>query len=39
MTGPAVADTWDTRYAGSDYYFGTAPNAFLVARKNEPEAR
>jgi SAM-dependent methyltransferase len=24
------AHTWDTRFAGSDYFFGTEPNAFLV---------
>ncbi|HUO13015.1 MAG TPA: SAM-dependent methyltransferase, partial [Caulobacteraceae bacterium] len=23
---------WDTRYAGEDYVFGTAPNAFLAAQ-------
>ncbi|MDE2279037.1 MAG: class I SAM-dependent methyltransferase [Xanthomonadaceae bacterium] len=25
---------WDQRYAGDDYHFGTAPNAFLAAQKS-----
>lgn len=25
---------WDERYAGDDYHFGTAPNAFLVTQRS-----
>jgi hypothetical protein len=25
-------ETWEARFAGDDYIFGTAPNAFLAAR-------
>lgn len=27
-------DTWDERYAGEDYFFGTEPNAFLVSQQH-----
>ncbi len=26
--------TWDDRYAGGEYYFGTRPNEFLVSQKH-----
>lgn len=31
MTG---AESWDNRYSGADYSFGTAPNAYLASRKD-----
>jgi SAM-dependent methyltransferase len=27
-------ETWDTRFAGEDYIFGTAPNVFLAAQRS-----
>ncbi len=29
-----AGNLWDERYAGADYLFGTAPNAFLLAQKD-----
>jgi len=29
-----MADIWDERYAGEDYFFGTKPNAFLVSQRH-----
>lgn len=32
-------ETWDARFAGDDYIFGTAPNAFLAAQRPRLAAR
>lgn len=32
MTTHAELDRWNQRFAGPDYVFGTAPNAFLASR-------
>jgi cyclopropane fatty-acyl-phospholipid synthase-like methyltransferase len=29
-----MADIWDERYAGEDYFFGTEPNAFLESQRH-----
>jgi cyclopropane fatty-acyl-phospholipid synthase-like methyltransferase len=29
-----MADVWDERYAGEDYFFGTEPNAFLASQRH-----
>ena len=28
-----MANLWDERYSGADYFYGTEPNAFLLAQK------
>jgi SAM-dependent methyltransferase len=30
----AMSNSWDERYAGADYFFGTEPNEFLVSQRH-----
>lgn len=34
MDKDAERERWNTRYAGTDYFFGTAPNRFLAAERH-----
>ncbi len=29
-----MANIWDERYSGAEYFYGTEPNAFLLAQKD-----